>query len=101
VGHPAHLARVAAWVERQQDGGPVDAVEARDLLADEVQVGGPVALELLLLGVLLLCGQIVAVLGPVADGGDVVGERVEPDIYDVLGVAGNRDAPGEAGARDG
>ena len=76
-------------------------MEARDLLADEVQVGGPVALELRLLGLLLLCGQIVAVLGPVADGGDVVGEGVESDVDHVLRIGRNWDAPVEGGARDG
>ena len=29
----------------EQEGGPVDAVEADDLLADEVKVGGPVLFE--------------------------------------------------------
>ncbi len=37
----------------------------------------------------------------VADGGHVVGEGVEPDVDDVLGVAGDGDAPLEAGAGDG
>ncbi len=29
----------------EQEGGPVDAVEADDLFADEVEVGGPVFFE--------------------------------------------------------
>ena len=84
-------------LRQRQSGGhqkcrPVDAVEAGDLLADEVQVGRPEFLEF---G--LVCGIIAAV----AEGGDVVGQRVEPDVDDVLLVAGNGDAPGEAGAADG
>ncbi len=67
-------------------------MEADDLLAYEVEVGGPVVLELLLLG---------WVVGAVAEGGHVVGEGVEPDVDDVLLVVGHGDAPLEAGAGDG
>ena len=41
------------------------------------------------------------VVGSPAERGDVVGERVEPDVDDVLFVAGDGDAPVEAGAGDG
>ena len=75
----------------QQERGPVDAVEADDLFADEMEIGGPVFFELLLVG-----GVITAV----ADGGHVVGEGVEPDVDNVLFVTRDRDAPLEAGARD-
>ena len=72
----------------EQECGPVDAVEADDLFADEVEVGGPVLFELGLLG---------GVVAAVADGGHVVGEGVEPDVDDVFFVAGDGDAPFEAG----
>jgi hypothetical protein len=35
-----------------------------------------------------------------ARGRDVVGQRIDPDIHDVLGIAGHADAPVEGGARD-
>ena len=41
------------------------------------------------------------VVAAVADGGHVVGEGVEPDVDDVLFVAGDGDAPVEAAAGDG
>ena len=71
---------------RHQEGRPEHAMEADDVLADHVQVGRPVL------------PQRVAGVG-IAALGDVVGERVEPDVHDVLGIAGHRHAPGEAGAR--
>ena len=43
---------------------------------------------------------LVGLIG-VVDGGDVVGERVEPDVHDVLGVPRHRDAPAEGGSRHG
>ena len=73
---------------RHQERRPVDRVEAHDVLADDVQVGRPVALELVAVGV----GK--------AGRGDVVGQRVDPDIHDVLVIAGHPHAPVEGGARD-
>ena len=75
-----------------EEGGPVDAMEAADLFADEVHVGGPE------FGKSLLVGGIV---GAVSEGRDVVGQGIEPDVDDLLLVAGNRDAPGKAGTADG
>ena len=73
---------------RHQERRPIDRVEAHDVLADHVQIGRPVALELRAVGV----GK--------AGRGDVVGQRVDPHIHDVLGIAGHADAPVERGARD-
>ena len=72
---------------RPQERRPVDAVEAHDVLADDVQVRRPVVPEL------------PGLVGK-ADAGDVVGEGVDPHVHDVLLVAGNLDAPVEGGARD-
>ena len=55
---------------------PVDRVLAQDVLADHVDVGRPDPREPLL-------------VGPVARGGDVVGEGVEPDVRDVVGSQGS------------
>ena len=72
---------------RHQERRPIDGVEAHDVLADHVQIGRPVFLEFLAVGI----GK--------ADGGDVIGQRIDPDIHDVLGIAGHLDAPVEGGAR--
>ena len=74
--------------ERHEHRGPYHAVEADDVLADEVARRGPVFFP------------FFARLGE-AEGRDVVDERVEPDVDDVLFVAGERDAPLERRARDG
>jgi hypothetical protein len=77
---------------RQLDAGahqerrPVDAVEARDVLADDVEVGRPPV--------------AVALVGE-ADGRQVVRERVEPDVDGVRLVARPGDAPRQARARHG
>ena len=39
-------------------------------------------------------------VGAVADGGDVVGQGVEPDVGDVAGVPRQRDAPAQRRAAD-
>ena len=79
---------------RHEEGRPVDGVEAQDVLADDVHVGRPVV------------PQRVAVIGE-ADAGDVVGQRIDPHVHDMLGAAGvaaararHRNAPVERRARD-
>src|ERR1700682_3003990 len=52
-----------------------------------MNVGGPVA------------PIWVALVGE-SNTGDVVGQRVDADIHDVLGIAGNLDAPSERGSRN-
>ncbi len=84
---------------RRQVGGhqhrrPVDDVEADDVLADDVdavRIVEPVALEQL------------AVLG-VVERGDVVAERVDPDVHHLVGIARHGHAPAVTAtglARDG
>ncbi len=72
---------------RHQHGRPDDRVEPEDVLADQVDVGREGLLEL---------GRV----GPVADGGGVVEQRVDPDVDDVLRVPGDLHAPVEGRARD-
>ena len=93
--------RFRQWqVGGEQKRGPVDAMEADDFFANEVQVGRPPLCE-----VGLILWRVVAV----ADGGDVVRECVEPDVGDVLlcracfalDVFRDGNAPGEGAARDG
>ena len=75
-------------IEGHQHGGPEDGVEAEDLLAHHVQVGRP---ELVVVAVLLVA---------VAQRGDIVAQRIDPDVHGVLGVEGDGDAPLDGGAGD-
>ena len=54
-----------------------------NVLADQVIVGRPPAGEL-------------GIVGGVADGGDVVGQGVEPNVSNVIAVEGYLDAPCQA-----
>ena len=71
----------------EQHRGPDDAVEPRDVLADHVEVRGPPLRERR------------GVVGE-ARAGDVVDQRVEPDVDLRLRVERERDAPGRRRARD-
>ena len=72
---------------RHQHRRPVDGVEPQDVLADRVDVRGP---------------QLVEPVGivDVAGRGDVVRQRVEPDVGDVGCVPRQRHAPVERRAAD-
>ena len=72
-----------------QEGRPVNRMEAQDILADHVQIGRPESAEQVAIGI------------RVPHSGYVVGQRVEPDIHDVVVIARHRHAPVEGGARDG
>ena len=74
-------------VEGHEDARPDNRMEADDFLADEMKVCRPVFLELL--------GVVKE-----ADWRQVVRQRVEPDVDDVLRVDGHRDAPVKRRARD-
>ena len=63
-------------------------MEAHDVLADHVQIRGPVA------------AKLGAIYVGVTDRGDVVGERVDPHIHDVLRIARDLHAPVEGRTRD-
>ena len=67
---------------RDQEGRPIDGVEAHHILAHNVQIRRPpFAVE-------------------TARTGEIIGQRVEPDIHHMAFVSGHRNAPGEAGAAD-
>ena len=66
---------------------PDDGVEARDVLADHVQVGRPPLLE-------------QRRIGAEADRRRVVDQRVEPDVDDARRIERQRDAPRLPGAAD-
>ena len=73
---------------RQEEGRPEDRVEPHDVLADDVDVGRPVAPK---------AAPVVREAG----AGQVVVQGVDPDVHDVLRVAGNGQAPVEGRAADG
>ena len=73
---------------RKQHGGPVDAVEPKDVLREQVVHDGP---EL---------GLKILALTRVGQRAQVVDERVGPDVGDLALVPRQRDAPGLACARD-
>ena len=77
-------------VEGHQENGPVDRMEADDILPDEVQVRRPVIGK----------ARLRIPVGVVADAGDVVRQGIEPDVNDVLVVEIHRDAPFEGRAGD-
>src|SRR5690242_12476220 len=67
---------------------PVHRMKAQDVLTYHVQIGRPKRWE------------IGIVYFGIAECGDVVGERVEPDIDDMSRISGDRYAPAETRARD-
>ena len=71
---------------RHQERRPVDRVKAGDVLSDHMRVGGPEFRPRTVVGE--------------ACRGDVVGQRVDPDIHHMLRIAWHRHAPGEGGAAD-
>ncbi len=78
---------------RLEHGRPVQAVEADDLLAHQVQpLVGPLPVGLV--------GLAARPLRAEAQRGDVVGQRVHPHVEDVVGLLGDRDAPLDPRAAD-
>src|SRR5205807_4101878 len=75
------------FTRRHQEGGPVNGVKAQDFLADQMQVGRPEVLEFRVIGI--------------AHTGHIAGERVRPNVEDVLLIARPGDAPLQCGAADG
>ena len=84
--HEELLRRVVAG--REQHRRPVDAVEAKDVLRQQVVRGRPEAVD-----------EILA--GPrVGQRAEVVDERVGPHVRDLLGIPRDRDAPRLPGTAD-
>jgi hypothetical protein len=82
--HPAGRGQV----ECEEDGGPVDTVEAEDVLADDVEIGRP---------------KLERVVVWVAGAGEIVDQGVDPDVDDLGRILGHGNAPCQAlnGARNG
>ncbi len=79
---------------REEERRPEHRVEAQDVLADEVNALGP-------FGWSQNSAVVRVVRGAEAERGDVVRERVEPDVDDVARVPRKRDPPLHLRARDG
>ncbi len=80
----------ALWqrnARRHQECWPVDRVETRNILADNMRVCWPVS-------------PLVARRIWIAECGNVVGQSIDPDIHDVLFITWNRNAPIECRARN-
>ena len=73
-------------LQRHQHRGPIDRMGRENVLPYQMHVGGPVPVDR---------GLLQQILQP----GDVVHERVEPDIGDVVGVEGKFDTPRKPGFR--
>ena len=70
-----------------QEGRPIDRVKAHDIFAHHVQIGGPIF-------------SVIAGFIRISQRGDVIGQRIHPDIHDVFGLIGHRYPPIETGTRD-
>ena len=66
-------------------------METDDILTDDMHVSRPVFAEVFALYFLV---------GVVTEGGDIVGERVKPYVYNVLWVKSNGNTPCEARSRN-
>ena len=77
-------------IQCHEEDGPVDGMEAQNILTDHVHVAGPVLAEFF---ALLLEGLI----GIVADGGDIVCKGIQPYVHHVLGINIHRHTPAEGG----
>ena len=65
-------------------------MEPQDVLADDMHIGGPQSAELLAL-------LPVRLVGIIPDGGDIVDQRIQPDVGHVAGVEGHGDSPRKGG----
>ena len=70
---------------RVEHAGPDHRVKPDDVLANDVHIRWPVA--------------VVEIFG-FCECRNVIGERVEPDVHDVLGVVRHRNSPVESRSRD-
>mgnify|MGYP000863211331 CR=1 FL=1 len=71
-------------LERHQHGGPVHGVRGENIFPDQMDIGGPVTQS----------GRLS--LRQVFERGDVIDQRIEPDVGDIVLVEGKFDAPGES-----
>ena len=81
-GVAEHLLRKRE-VEAHQEDGPVDGMEADDVLADQMEVRRPV----------LLIQFTVIPVHVVSEAGDIVRKGIQPDIDHVLVVEVHGDPP--------
>ena len=75
--------------QRHQEDGPVNRVEPDDIFSDQMKIRRP----------LLMIETAAVPIRVIADAGDVVAERVKPDIHDMPRIEIHGDAPLEARSR--
>ena len=78
-------------IKRHKEDRPVYSVESEDILTDNMNVTGPVFLEMLRL-------LLIGLVGIVTESCDIVGKRVKPNVNHVLIVKSNGDSPFERGS---
>jgi hypothetical protein len=80
---PWPRSRAAVRYRREQKRGPVDRVKAQDVFADEMQRRPE----------LLKADRFLALFVSETDRGDVIRQRVEPDVHRVRRIVRHRHAP--------
>ena len=78
-------------IERHKEDRPVYRVESEDILTDNVNIAGPVFLEMLRL-------LLIGLVGIVTESRDIVGKSVKPNVNYVLIVKSNGYSPLERGS---
>src|SRR2546421_10624422 len=68
---------------------PVNSVKAKNIFADDMQ-SGPKFFE---------ADRSLLLLVAKSDRGDVIRQRVEPNVHRVIGIAGNRNTPTDGRAQ--
>ena len=71
--------------QRHQENGPVNRMEADNILSDQMEIRGPVFFKL----------GIAFSVTVVADSRNIVGQSVQPNIGHMLGIKFHRDPPGK------
>ena len=84
--HPLRQGQIGSHQERR----PVNRMKAQDILADHMKIGRPARLIGFSVTMFAICGP--------AGGGDIVGQRIKPDIHHMGIIIRYRHTPGEAGA---
>ena len=82
-----HLLR-QLHTQSHQENGPINGMEADNVLADQMQISRPILLKLL--------GTVAVAIIP--NSGNIVGQRIQPHIGHMLGIEGNRNSPAERGS---
>ena len=85
------MAKYLLWqrqIQSHQEDRPVNGMETDDILSDQMQICRPVFLE-----------HLTAVaITVIAKSGDIVRQRIQPYIGDMIRIEGDRNSPVEGGS---